>query len=119
MALLAHNPKPTDAEIDAAITNICRCGTYQRIRAAIHAAAKSADRGRAVSRRRTSHGIAANGCLFLHALDRRFRRQPAAALGEGFLAALFPFAGDRAARISVPHRVPIAERIAVPRRAAA
>jgi isoquinoline 1-oxidoreductase alpha subunit len=38
-ALLRATPKPTDAEIDAAITNICRCGTYQRIRAAIHAAA--------------------------------------------------------------------------------
>ena len=31
-----------DADIDAAITNICRCGTYQRVRAAIHAAAESA-----------------------------------------------------------------------------
>ena len=39
VALLREKPKPTDAEIDAAITNICRCGTYQRIRAAIHAAA--------------------------------------------------------------------------------
>jgi isoquinoline 1-oxidoreductase subunit alpha len=39
-ALLARNPTPTDADIDAAITNICRCGTYQRIRAAIHAVAK-------------------------------------------------------------------------------
>ena len=38
-ALLRDKPKPTDAEIDQAITNICRCGTYQRIRAAIHAAA--------------------------------------------------------------------------------
>jgi len=38
-ALLAEKPHPTDAEIDAAITNICRCGTYQRIRHAIHAAA--------------------------------------------------------------------------------
>jgi isoquinoline 1-oxidoreductase subunit alpha len=38
-ALLKDKPNPTDAEIDAAITNICRCGTYQRIRAAIHAAA--------------------------------------------------------------------------------
>ena len=38
-ALLAQKPKPTDADIDAAITNICRCGTYQRIRAAIHTAA--------------------------------------------------------------------------------
>ncbi|RMG83943.1 MAG: (2Fe-2S)-binding protein [Bacteroidetes bacterium] len=39
-ALLAQNPDPTDEDIDAAITNICRCGTYQRIRAAIHTAAK-------------------------------------------------------------------------------
>ena len=38
-ALLASNPKPTDADIDAAMTNICRCGTYQRIRAAVHKAA--------------------------------------------------------------------------------
>jgi isoquinoline 1-oxidoreductase alpha subunit len=40
-ALLKQNPKPTDADIDAAITNICRCGTYQQIRAAIHAAANA------------------------------------------------------------------------------
>ena len=39
-ALLAKNPAPTDADIDTAITNICRCGTYQRIRAAIHTAAR-------------------------------------------------------------------------------
>jgi isoquinoline 1-oxidoreductase alpha subunit len=39
VALLRDKPKPTDADIDAAITNICRCGTYQRVRAAIHAAA--------------------------------------------------------------------------------
>jgi isoquinoline 1-oxidoreductase subunit alpha len=39
-ALLAQNPQPTDADIDAAMSgNICRCGTYQRIRAAIHRAA--------------------------------------------------------------------------------
>ena len=38
-ALLAHNPAPTDAEIDAAVTNLCRCGTYVRIRAGIHRAA--------------------------------------------------------------------------------
>jgi isoquinoline 1-oxidoreductase subunit alpha len=39
-ALLAQNPKPTDEDIDAAMAgNICRCGTYQRIRAAIHRAA--------------------------------------------------------------------------------
>jgi len=39
IALLESNPKPTDADIDAAITNICRCGTYPRIRKAIHRAA--------------------------------------------------------------------------------
>ncbi|MRD49398.1 (2Fe-2S)-binding protein [Caenimonas koreensis] len=38
-ALLEKNPKPTDADIDAAMTNICRCGTYQRVRAAIKRAA--------------------------------------------------------------------------------
>lgn len=38
-ALLAATPRPTDAQIDAAMTNICRCGTYPRIRAAIHAVA--------------------------------------------------------------------------------
>jgi isoquinoline 1-oxidoreductase subunit alpha len=42
-ALLAANPKPTDSDIDAALTgNICRCGTYQRIRAAVHRAAELA-----------------------------------------------------------------------------
>jgi isoquinoline 1-oxidoreductase alpha subunit len=41
VALLARKPKPTDADIDAAITNICRCGTYQRVRAAIHAVANA------------------------------------------------------------------------------
>jgi isoquinoline 1-oxidoreductase alpha subunit len=40
VALLAAKPKPTDADIDAALTgNICRCGTYQRVRAAVHRAA--------------------------------------------------------------------------------
>jgi isoquinoline 1-oxidoreductase alpha subunit len=41
VALLTEKPKPTDAEIDAAITNICRCGTYQRVRTAIHALANA------------------------------------------------------------------------------
>ena len=41
-ALLKDKLKPTDADIDANITNICRCGTYQQVRAAIHAAAASA-----------------------------------------------------------------------------
>ena len=41
VALLQQKPRPTDADVDAAITNICRCGTYQRIRAAIHALANA------------------------------------------------------------------------------
>ena len=38
-ALLAQTPNPTDAEIDAGLTNICRCGTFARVRAAIHSVA--------------------------------------------------------------------------------
>ena len=45
VALLRAKPKPTDADIDAAMAgNICRCGTYQRIRAAVHQAAKSGEK---------------------------------------------------------------------------
>jgi isoquinoline 1-oxidoreductase alpha subunit len=40
-ALLSEKPKPTDADIDRNITNICRCGTYQQVREAIHAAANA------------------------------------------------------------------------------
>ena len=40
-ALLAEKPKPTDTDIDSTITNICRCGTFQQVRAAIHAAANA------------------------------------------------------------------------------
>jgi isoquinoline 1-oxidoreductase subunit alpha len=40
-ALLKNKPEPSDSDIDDAMTNICRCGTYNRVRAAIHAAAKS------------------------------------------------------------------------------
>jgi isoquinoline 1-oxidoreductase alpha subunit len=40
-ALLKDKPEPTDADIDDAMTNICRCGTYQQVREAIHAAAKA------------------------------------------------------------------------------
>jgi isoquinoline 1-oxidoreductase alpha subunit len=40
VALLERTPNPTDADIDAEITNVCRCGTYNRVRKAIHAAAK-------------------------------------------------------------------------------
>ena len=45
VALLKTNPNPTDADIDAAITNLCRCGTYPRIRKAIHRAAASLTAG--------------------------------------------------------------------------
>ncbi len=44
-ALLDKTPKPSDADIDAAMTNLCRCGTYQRIRAAIHRAADMLQKG--------------------------------------------------------------------------
>jgi isoquinoline 1-oxidoreductase subunit alpha len=47
-ALLAKKPKPTDRDIDEAMTNICRCGTYQRIRAAVHIAAGTAKGGGSV-----------------------------------------------------------------------
>jgi isoquinoline 1-oxidoreductase alpha subunit len=40
-ALLKDKPRPTDADIDATITNICRCGTFQQVREAIHAAARA------------------------------------------------------------------------------
>src|SRR5688572_331806 len=40
VALLRRHPHPTDAQIDAAMTNLCRCGTYARVRSAIHAVAK-------------------------------------------------------------------------------
>ena len=43
-ALLKQKPQPTDRDIDTAITNICRCGTYQRIRTAVHMAANDTSR---------------------------------------------------------------------------
>jgi isoquinoline 1-oxidoreductase alpha subunit len=44
-ALLQKTPRPTDEDIDAAMTNICRCGTYQRIRTAVHMAANNSNGG--------------------------------------------------------------------------
>lgn len=44
-ALLDKNATPSDADIDAAVTNLCRCGTYQRVRAAIHRAAAQMQKG--------------------------------------------------------------------------
>jgi isoquinoline 1-oxidoreductase alpha subunit len=49
-ALLKKKPKPTDADIDEAMTNICRCGTYQRIREAVHQAAGNPAGGRSADR---------------------------------------------------------------------
>jgi isoquinoline 1-oxidoreductase alpha subunit len=48
-ALLRKKPKPTDEDIDEAMTNICRCGTYQRIRAAIHMAAEMPSGGKSAA----------------------------------------------------------------------
>src|SRR3954468_4105699 len=48
-ALLKKNPKPTDQDIDQAMTNICRCGTYQRIRAGVHLAAGQPNGSRAAA----------------------------------------------------------------------
>ncbi|MDH4060477.1 MAG: (2Fe-2S)-binding protein [Aquincola sp.] len=45
-ALIANNPRPSDTDIDAAITNLCRCGTYPRVRAAIKSAAAELAAGR-------------------------------------------------------------------------
>jgi len=50
VALLQKKPKPTDADIDEAMTNICRCGTYQRIRQAVNLAAGNPPTGRAADR---------------------------------------------------------------------
>jgi isoquinoline 1-oxidoreductase alpha subunit len=44
-ALLKNKPEPSDADIDEAMTNLCRCGTYQRVRAAIHRAAAEMKKG--------------------------------------------------------------------------
>ena len=49
VALLKSTPRPTDKDIDEAMSNICRCGTYQRIRAAIHLAAKEASGARSAA----------------------------------------------------------------------
>jgi isoquinoline 1-oxidoreductase alpha subunit len=57
-ALLQKNPAPTDKDIDDAMTNICRCGTYQRIRAAVHLAADSAKGGAPTPAGRKSKAMA-------------------------------------------------------------
>ena len=52
-ALLKAKPRPSDADIDEAMTNICRCGTYQRIRDAVHMAARGLSAGAATTGSRT------------------------------------------------------------------
>ena len=47
VALLSQNSAPTDADIDESMTNLCRCGTYPRIRAAVHQAAQKIRKGEA------------------------------------------------------------------------
>ena len=89
-ALLTENPKPTDADIDAAMSgNLCRCATYQRIRAGIHEAAKS------------------GGMTMLpHRIESRHRRgPPAASFWRGAPAAgagLGPFPSARPAGAQRP-----------------
>ena len=56
VALLKAKPQPTDADIDEAMTNICRCGTYNRVRAAIKLAAKGGDALRAAADAATTDG---------------------------------------------------------------
>ena len=57
-ALLKSKPKPTDADIDAAMTNLCRCGTYNRVRAAIHQAAGNPQRAASVDTMHLPSGVA-------------------------------------------------------------
>lgn len=54
-ALLARHPDPTDAEIDATLTNLCRCGTHESVRAAIHTAAAWLRAGSAATRTEGHH----------------------------------------------------------------
>jgi isoquinoline 1-oxidoreductase subunit alpha len=51
VALLKRNPRPSDADIDQAVTNVCRCGTYNRVRRAIHRAAAEIDAQRGAPER--------------------------------------------------------------------
>ncbi len=98
-ALLAKNPDPTDAQIDEAMTNICRCGTYQRIRAAVHLAASMPkappnpqDNG---LRRSTMNKIIRRKATNLS--RRKFIVSSAAAGGGLAIGLQLPFSGDAAA----------------------
>ena len=106
-ALLKETPNPTDAEIDAAMTNICRCGTYNRVRAAIKVAARAATSeraGLAIEHRpgaeRTEHDMSApdraapppRGAP--SASRRRFLAASAATAGSLVVGFHIPFAAD-------------------------
>jgi isoquinoline 1-oxidoreductase subunit alpha len=56
-ALIITKPVPTDADIDEAMTNICRCGTYNRVRTAIHAAAREMASGKMTSDKKTANAL--------------------------------------------------------------
>ena len=83
-ALLKKNPKPTDKDIDEAMTNICRCGTYQRIRAAVHMARRhddaSARRKREETAMTTTSSRTESLAPQVHRRLRRRRRRPRARL---------------------------------------
>ncbi len=69
-ALLAEKPNPTDKDIDDAMTNICRCGTYNRVRAGIHAAAREMAAKKAGSRPATPAQVGKAVLGIVHAGDR-------------------------------------------------
>ncbi len=71
--LIAQTPNPGDAEIDAAMTNICRCATYPRIRAAVRPGPARAEAGRMIGTPKGARGnlVRPNDCA------RRARRGPA------------------------------------------
>ena len=99
-ALLKKKPKPTDADIDAAMTNICRCGTYQRIREAVHQAAgnmrRAADRATPPVVRRAAMRKMIFGKRPA-SLPPQFRRRLRRAAGGGLaLGFKVPFVSDAA-----------------------
>jgi isoquinoline 1-oxidoreductase alpha subunit len=73
-ALLKRNPKPSDQDIDEAMTNICRCGSYRRIRAGIHQAAKTGKGIPSVIHMSQADGM---GAVSLAAMTHQAQTQPA------------------------------------------